>query len=354
MSWQDVVDQIPQEEFGPSFPYIQWVNDGGSLDPRAPTGGFAQPEEQMSLVGDWPRGAEMRGLALKSGELLQVAFAPWVRAAVLATRFAWILDGQRVPTYVPGARSKLQVLAVVAGERGPFLTMLTFSGMAGKEFAQAHRTHRRRVLKAAGREVPASIFYATYTALGYKMVGKNGQQSRITGIGLEDASEEIDLDAAFIGEEALALVDWEQVAAWRTAWNGRQAVINGDNGEEWGYEEEPVATAPAQPQAGVAVPAPAVPVAAPILTRAAPVSAPAPASAAPAATPTPAPAAPGATPQQRDEIARLFGVLGARTPDAVDGSLRAQGFAPLAVIPFEEAQQVIARLRQRLNEEIPF
>ncbi|HIE38669.1 MAG TPA: hypothetical protein EYP77_06320 [Anaerolineae bacterium] len=224
MSWQNV--SIP-DEVQLSFPFIQWVNNGNSLDPRRPRGGFGMPEEQIDLAGDYPKDAELHKLILKSGEEVPMAFTHTLRAAVLATRFAWILDGKRTPTYVKGARSKLQALAIVEGQDAAFIAVLTFSGMAGKEFSDALKKHAKRVrrlTRAAGKEQSHGIFYATYTADEPKMVGRTAK-SQITPVALGD-EEFFDLDTAFVGEAALAQVDWDQVKAWKEAWG--KPGINGD------------------------------------------------------------------------------------------------------------------------------
>lgn len=235
MSWQNV--NVPTvDEAQITFPFVQWINNGASLDPRRPRGGFGQPEEQMQLAGHYPKGSQMHNLILKSGESVLVAFTHTLRAAVLTTRFAWIKDGKRIPTYVEGARSKLQALAIIEGEEGPFIATLTFSGMAGKEFNDALKRHKervRRLTSAVGAVKPASIFYATYTASEPKMVGRTAK-SQITPVVLSD-EDTFDLDSAYVGDEALSLVDWDQVKAWKEAW--KTPGPNGD-GEISGSEDE--------------------------------------------------------------------------------------------------------------------
>lgn len=255
MSWQTIASDIPT--FGDdflSFPYIQWVNNGKSLEPRAERGGFAMPDDQYELLGDFPADADSRGFNLKSGETLLVSFTHRLQAAVLATRFAWIKDETFVPTYVDGARSKLQALALVKGSGGTLMVTLTFSGMAGKSFNDALKAHRQRVAKltrAAGQEAPASIFFATYYAGEPTLVGSD-QKSLITPVHLVDDGS-FSLEAGFVGQEALSTVDWELVKQWHDAWNGKSGP-NGD-GEVRDVEQHGDAPAPAPtgtPSAGEA------------------------------------------------------------------------------------------------------
>ena len=228
MSWKNAVKSgaAPTVDEKVSYPFIQWINRGAQLDPRAPRGGFGQPVEEMEAAGDYPTSAEMRELVLRSGATVPMMFSHNVRAAVVATRFAWILNGRRVSTYVDGARSKLQAVAIIEGSEGPFVAMLTFRGLAGKEFSESHKAHRDRVrqaTRAAGTEAPASIFYATYVAGEPKMVG-SGAQSQITPVALSD--EAFDLDADYVGDDALALLDRDGLEEWRHAWDNA-----GPNGE---------------------------------------------------------------------------------------------------------------------------
>jgi len=251
MSWQNGATQVPQSTDKASFPFIQWVNDGSKLEPREPRGGFAMPDEQMQLAGDFPLDARMHGFYLKNNEQLQVAFTTAIRAAVLATRFAWIKDENFVPGYVPGARSKLQALCLVQGLEKSLLVVLTFAGMTGKSFSDAWKKHKERVQKAtakAGQKAPATIFYAVYNAGQPRLEGQ-GEKSWITPVVL-DESADFDLDAAYVGDDALALVDWTLVEDWRKAWDNPK----GPNGEGEISETE---EAPAKARPAASTPAPA-------------------------------------------------------------------------------------------------
>ena len=248
MSWKNVAQNVPV--FGSdtlSFPFIQWINYGSSLEPVAPLGGFGMPELQANLAANYPASAELRGFNIRSGKQVHIFFTHHLEAAILATRFAWIKDGNFIPNYAPGARSKLQALAVVKGVEGPMLVTLTFSGMASSTFSDALKAHRERIrdmTAQAGHPAPASIFYATLAAGEPVSVGKKGARSLITPVYLVQ-EEAYRLDVAFVGQETLeALVDWEVVQQWYEAWRGR----SGPNGDGTvGEEDDEEAAAPAAP-----------------------------------------------------------------------------------------------------------
>ncbi len=255
-NWKHHVDAVPAPEGGATMPFIQWVNDPGKLEPRQARGGFAQPEESLEMAGDLPQGAEMVGFMLKNNTQLTVAYTPQLRAAILATRFAWVKDGEFVPDYVEGARSKLQAYALIAGETGPFISVLTFTGMSGKAFSEALKAHRARVKKLsreAGQEANSAMFYATLCAGEPKLEGKKAK-SLVSPV--EGRAEELDLDVAFVGADALALVDWAEVDTWKKAWKDVKGP-NGDGVVEDEEEEVPV-TAPLPAAAPAPATAPAL------------------------------------------------------------------------------------------------
>lgn len=235
MSWKDREYQYT-DEGGASFPFIQWINDGSQLDPRNPRGGFAMPEEQMEDLGAYPAGADVRALTFRNGESTTVFFTEQMEVVVLATRFCWLKDGNRVSTYVPGARSKLQALCLMRGDTGfagPM--MLTFRGIPGKHFAEAYKKHRARVRKATKGAAPSYAFVMRIAAGEPTMVGSR-QQSRITPVVLAD---DFDPDASYVGDAVLDNFDnkefWAEVKAWREAWaipgpNGDGEVEDEDNG----------------------------------------------------------------------------------------------------------------------------
>jgi hypothetical protein len=238
MSWEDREYQH-SDEGGASFPFVQWQNDGAQLDPRNPRGGFVMPEDQMHSLGTYPADAEVCSLTFRNGESITAFFAEQMEVAVLTTRFCWIKDGDRVNTYVPGARSKLQALCLMrdAGSRLAGPMMLTFRGIPGKLFAEAYKKHRARVNKATKGGAPSYAFVMRIAAGEPVMVGSQ-QQSRITPVLLVDG---FDPDVNYVGDGILDAIDndgfWNEVKAWRKAWaipgpNGDGEVEDGENGHE--------------------------------------------------------------------------------------------------------------------------
>lgn len=218
MSWQDRANsQILQEEMVAEYPFIQYVNDGGTLDPREPTGGFAMPTDQVESVGAAPQGAVEHTLIFSTGEREQVCFTDRVRYVPLTTRFAWVKDGNRLGSYVDGARGKLQVLGYVAtadGFAGP--VMLTVKGLASKDLAQALRDHRQAVRKATQGQAP-SAFFALHLYAGETTLRGTKQKSRATPI---VRATDFDPDKDYVGDALADIIEaeWEMYKQWAAAW----------------------------------------------------------------------------------------------------------------------------------------
>jgi hypothetical protein len=210
------------------YPFIQWINNGGSLEPRSDAGGFALPSDQAAILGAKITG-DVRVIHHRGGDQTEVVFTTALEAAVLTTRFCWVKDGQAIPGYEPGARGKLQALVLVrdasGNPAGPAL--LTFRGYAGKQFSAALKEHRETVRKATANRAPAYAFFGRYEAGGVQMVG-SGQQSPITT--LIYAGDGFDPDAAYAGDGALDGLDWDQVEAWSEAWD--RPGSNGSDGDD--------------------------------------------------------------------------------------------------------------------------
>jgi len=232
------------DEDGASYPFVQWINDGGQLDPRNPRGGFAMPEEQMEDLGTYPAGAEVRQLTFRSGESTTIFFTEWMEVTVLGTRFCWLKDGNRVNSYVPGARSKLQALCLMRDDTGQFAgpMMLTFRGIPGKHFNECYKKHRARVRKLTKGKAPSYAFVMRVVAGEPEMVGSR-QQSRITPIVLDDT---FDPDTDYVGDSVMDTIDndrfWGEVEAWRKAWaipgpNGDGEVEDEDNGHRTAQQD---------------------------------------------------------------------------------------------------------------------
>lgn len=202
MTWKDAAAQMMKGR-SLSAPYIQWINDGAILLPRTATGGFAMPEAEAAVAGDVPKGASKATARFRAADE-GVFFTPTLRAAILAVRFGWVKDGSPVPDYVEGARGKARALALVEGEKGPFLAVLTFSGLASRDFLAAWKLHRARVRKAtraAGQEAPASLFFMTLRAGKIIRLEHGAVRTPI------EIDEDFDPDRDYIGNEALSFVE---------------------------------------------------------------------------------------------------------------------------------------------------
>lgn len=214
MSWQDRQYQHADELA--SYPFVQWVNDPATLDPRADRGGFACPVDQDVSIPGHPAAIHHRG-----GDVTQVIFAQEITVAVFRTRFAWVTqDGQRHAEYIKGARGKLQALCVAkipdqaGGHKASDLVMLTFKGLASRHFGNARRTFSQKIRGLAKGKAPAYAFWMTLRAGHVEMAG-SGAQSPVTTIELV---EDIDPDRDFVGDALLDSLPWSDIKQWAAAW----------------------------------------------------------------------------------------------------------------------------------------
>jgi hypothetical protein len=227
MSWHTrQPSQILQEEPVSEYPFIQYVNDGDSLEPREASGGFAMATDQVEMLGAAPNGAALHALHFRNGETNDVYFTPWLRFVPLVTRFAWIKDGNRLDSFVPGARGKLQALGYVETEQGfagPVL--LTSKGMASKDLSEALREHRQAVRKATQGKAP-SVFFALLLHAGESTLRGSKQKSRATPI---LRSDDFDPDRDYVGDALADSIEaeWETYKRWAMAWQHNP----GPNGE---------------------------------------------------------------------------------------------------------------------------
>jgi hypothetical protein len=234
MAWQDRDNsQILQEEMVSEYPFIQYVNDGGSLEPREATGGFAMSVEQAELLKATPHGAVEHTLIFSTGEREQVFFTDWLRFVPLATRFAWVKDDNRLGGFVDGARGKLQLLGYVETENGYVgPVMLTVKGLAGKDLAQALRDHRQAVRKATQGKAP-SVFFAVLLHADEPEMRGSKKKSRATPI---VRSNEFNPDVDYVGDDLADIIEaeWELYKQWAAAWehnpgpNGDGELADGD------------------------------------------------------------------------------------------------------------------------------
>lgn len=233
MSWQDRTFEHADEAI--SFNFIQWINDGGSLEPRAEKGGFGCPVDQ-----DIPIPGKAARIHHRGGSTTDVIFSQDLSVAILRTRFAWVKDGLRVAEYVDGARGKLQAVGYVVGGDGapvPEPVMLTFTGLASREFSQVRRQFTQSVRKATKGQAPAYAFWMHLRAGEVTMAGST-QQSPITTVEL---AREVDLDQDYVGDALVDATPWSDVLAWADAWkspgpNGTGVIHETDEDENDGSE----------------------------------------------------------------------------------------------------------------------
>ena len=257
MSWKDRKSTIEVGE-GPAYPFMQFVHNGSSLEPRLEQGAFAMTLEQTDVLDAVPAGATPHTLHFRGGDAESVAVTPRITLAPLTTRFAWIKDQHRMGTYVKGARGKLQLLAYVlstpldearAGEllyAGP--VMLTFTGLASKQVSDALKAHRAQVRKATRGQAPSVLFTLTLGVAEPRLAGAT-QQSRITPIVLVEEGE-FDPDRRYVGDALAEVIeqDWPEYEAWSQAWRNPGPNGDGEIREEDDAEEvEAAEPAPAAP-----------------------------------------------------------------------------------------------------------
>jgi hypothetical protein len=229
MSWQDRPFEHADETI--SFNFVQWVNDGGSLEPRADKGGFACPVDQ-----DIPIPGKAATIHHRGGSTTDVIFTQELSVAILRTRFAWVKDGLRVAEYTDGARGKLQAVGYVVGADGapvPEPVMLTFTGLASREFGQVRRQFTQSVRRATKGQAPAYAFWMHLRAGEVTMAGST-QQSPITTVEL---AREVDPDQDYLGDALVDAIPWPDVLAWADAWkspgpNGTGVMHESDEEED--------------------------------------------------------------------------------------------------------------------------
>ena len=192
-NWQD--QQYDRGEDLLSFPFIQWVNDGNSLDPRHKRGGFAiSAEQNVDLLG-----STQAVIHHKNGDTTECHFVQRLEMAVLKSVLSWELDGLRIPRYIAGARGRQKAIGSVRG-------------VDGKRFHEARQAFARNVRVATKGKAKSYAFYMPLVVGDIESVGPAGSKSNITPIVLSD--EQFDPNAAFIGGELLQDVPWETVDEW--------------------------------------------------------------------------------------------------------------------------------------------
>ncbi len=210
MSWQDREYRRSDEQL--VLPFVQWVNDGNTMEPRAQRGGFACPASQGV---DFP--GETTVIHHRSGDTTEVVFTGELEASVVKTRFAWVKGDLRLQEYVDGARGKLQAVCYVKGLEGQAVgpVMLTFTGLATRRFNEARQQFMLGVQRTTNGKAPSYAFWMGLRAGEVEVVGA-GQQSPITPIEL---AREVDPDCDYVGDELLDAIPWERIEEWAAAWD---------------------------------------------------------------------------------------------------------------------------------------
>lgn len=216
-SWKD--RDFHHREEGITFPFIQVIHQPGQVEPRPDFGGLFQPVKEAEGAG-----VNIPGVVAKfhcrSGAVEGI-FASGLDIAVLKTRemlFTGRGENQRrVTEFGPGVHSKVQVACLVRGEDGPIgPVMLTVKSTVAKAFWSALRGHRTDVRAATGGKAPAYAFYWHFGAAGMEQTDEGGTVTSFERI----QEGNFDPDAAYVGDEALDALDWEELETWANAWSG--------------------------------------------------------------------------------------------------------------------------------------
>ncbi len=221
-----------QQPEKPSYPTVQWVNDGGSFEPRRKSGGLFMEEPSEAVVAKLMAHAEEVSLIPRGKEPVAGIYIAKLTIVPLATRFYWVIkDGDRSTAslqYQKGARGVRQFLAVIGGE----LVVLSFKGLASKAVGQA--------LKEGGFSY-GKPWLATLT-FSAGAVGKTRFDSVITtpSVAVAETSEEV------LAKLAALEVDEEAVVAWRDEFRGHTTGTatntNGGNRQPKAEAEAPAKT----------------------------------------------------------------------------------------------------------------
>jgi hypothetical protein len=228
-SWRD--RDFHHREEGVCFPFIQVLHQPGQIEPRPELGGLFQPAKEAETSG-----TRIPGVAAKfhcRGGAIDGVFAPSLEIAVLKTRDMLIAgrgeNQRRVAEFGPGVHSKVQVACLVRGEDGPIgPVMLTIKSTVAKALWPALRDHRNDVRATTGGNAPAYAFYWRFGSIGMEQTDEGGT---VTSFGrIQEGG--FDPDTAYVGDEALDALDWEELESWAEAWNGNGS--GNDNGHSNG------------------------------------------------------------------------------------------------------------------------
>lgn len=219
------------------YPVIQWGNRPKSFETKRKRGGFFMTADNADAAGNYPKGAEADVITFEptkdapTGSEEHCFFTETLTFAPLATRTAWFIGSERLPRdfdYKAASTgrdkpfSKRQILALVDGENGPFVAILTFRSTVAADAQNALGEHNRtaqKLLTAAGVKNKAvktngwRWFWTTWAAADVELRGKEGAQSGVTPLKYQ-------ITGAYIGNELKAeFFDADTARAFESAWN---------------------------------------------------------------------------------------------------------------------------------------
>ena len=218
--------------------YVSWINPGAGL----PQPGFFLPLDQEKVEVRIPGEVVIR--VQRSGGSTEGIYTPVLDLVPLADRFRWEKGSGDSKQYATGKYKDLphsgkgwhgrtHVLALVRDVEGKVAgpMLLTFKGWAGSFFLEAAKEHAAAVkeaLKTAGEDqsIPPTIFFGRFLAGETEMVG-SGDQSPVA----RAAYESIPLDDAWIGEEAVGMLETQQefFRTWAAAFRNGNGNDHGDS-----------------------------------------------------------------------------------------------------------------------------
>jgi len=220
--WENVAPASELAENFGSYPFIQWVNRGDTLEPARDRGGFAMPMGQACLID-----GELAIIKHGDGTMTDSLFRQELALAVVAQRFAWVKDGNRLAEYAEGARGKLQALVFTTEADGQILgpLVLTLKGTTSKALNELRKLHRQEVQALTGDSRTPSWFFFMRLRAGQPTMAGRQAQSLVTP--LERAGSVTEAD--FIGAPMVETINAyaSDIQRWAGAWKAQ-----GANGEE--------------------------------------------------------------------------------------------------------------------------
>lgn len=235
---QDLIgyDIAGLDGLGEAYPVIQWTNDKKAFATRRDRGGFTMTANNAEAAGDVPQGAVKDTISFAptadkpQGTDEECWYVSTLTCAPLATRSAWFLGKERLPQdfdyqgSVAAGRdkpfSRRQILALVQGENGLFLALLTFRSTIAGDVQNALGEHNRaaqsalRAAKISNKAVKTNgwrWFWLTLKAGEVKLRGQEGAQSPVTPVEYGETGQ-------YIGALRQEFFDAETAKDFENAW----------------------------------------------------------------------------------------------------------------------------------------